>query len=138
MSHFIAVYGEGTTECRETPVAWLRRTAFDPLNKMVYLALECEDLYGITNGMGRRRFTEGQLASALEFLDAENDPDSLAALPNPGSKVMDSMARWLPDVTVRVGRGDRREGVAREIEFLERCIEHLRLYGLDDIDISFS
>ena len=138
MSHYIAVYRQGTTECLETQVACLRRSAFDPLNKIIYLAFDCEDCYSGTNGRGNRRFTESQLASALKFLVEENDPASLANLPQAGNPFRDWMAAELPDVTVTVGRGDPREGVAREIEFLERCIEHLRLNGLDDIDISFS
>ena len=111
MSHYIAVYSQGTTECLETQVALLCRSSSDPLNKMIYLALDCEDLYGMASGMGRRRFTEAQLVSALEFLEAENDPDSLADLPQAGDPVLDWLAAELPDMTIIVGRGDPREGV---------------------------
>lgn len=71
------IYGYQTTD-KETEIAYLSRSAFNPLNSKIYSALECEDCSGGVSGIGvEKEFNKYELLKALEYIgdNEELDPE---------------------------------------------------------------
>ena len=65
MGHDISGYRVEDTEQRDE-IAYLRRSAFNPLNATIYDALDCHEMNGGCSGIGYgRKFTLPELADAL-------------------------------------------------------------------------
>ena len=65
MGHDISGYRVDDTEQRDE-IAYLRRSASNPLNITIYNALDCHEMNGWCSGIGEeRKFTRPELAEAL-------------------------------------------------------------------------
>ena len=65
MGHDISGYRVEDTEQRHE-IAYLRRSAFNPLNVTIYNALDCHEMNGGCSGIGcERKFTQEELLKAL-------------------------------------------------------------------------
>ena len=77
MGHDISGYRVEDTEQRHE-IAYLRRSAFNPLNVTIYNALDCHEMNGGCSGIGcERKFTQEELLEALSRIPSggEYDPE---------------------------------------------------------------
>ena len=77
MGHDISGYRAEDTEQRHE-IAYLRRSAFNPLNVTIYNALDCHEMNGGCSGIGwERKFTQEELLEALSRIPSggEYDPE---------------------------------------------------------------
>ena len=65
MGHDISGYRVEDTQ-HKNEIAYLRRSAFNPLNVTIYNALDCHEMNGGCSGIGcERKFTQAELMDAL-------------------------------------------------------------------------
>ena len=65
MGHDISGYKVSDTK-QENEIAYLRRGAFNPLNKLIYDALDSPELYGGCSGFGdSKTFSKDQILNAM-------------------------------------------------------------------------
>ena len=73
MGHDISGYRVEDTEHRDE-IAYLRRSAFNPLKITIYNALDCHEMNGGCSGIGcERKFTQEELLKALSRIPDGNE-----------------------------------------------------------------
>jgi len=113
-----------TAKVGNTEIAYLRRGAFNPLNKVIYLSLGTLEAYGGVSGIGMTiNITQDQIDAAIEIL-TRSDVSSIER----ERTVFDGFIAgltgdWLPTTTDDVD-------VSPELEFLEACREFFDATGL--------
>ena len=118
-----------------THIAYLRRSAFDPLNAAIYIALGVMDetYNGCSGSQCTLGFSRKQVEHALEVLAAKSITD-IDRAPNAADLAAKALAE--SGLQVRVG-GACNGDVSPEIDFLKRCVKYMDDTGEADVGISF-
>ena len=118
---------------RAVEVAYLRRTAHDPLNQVLYLALGVMDeAYGGCSGNGSTlSITLSQLATAKRILLSKTF-EGMKREPNLADVLIKEMGYRLEPAT----KND--VSVECEIQFIEDCMGFMIYKDVDSIEISFA
>ena len=129
MGHDIYAFRQGD---EQEDFAYLRRSAGDPMNQAIYLALGVyDDAYCGCSGCGKTlSISRQQLETAVELLRKK----SFVGMTMPRNVVHDIADRLGFDAAIPVGDCD----AAREIDFLVKCLDYLTESGRDSLEINFS
>ena len=116
-------------------VAELRRSAGDPLNQVIYLALGVHDeAYAGCSGNGiSLQITAGQFRSAFKLLRKKRF-DGMARPQN----MADDILKLCADAGMAVVQSDNRDTSAdRELTFCEDCFSFCNRHGVDSLEVQF-
>jgi len=116
-------------------IAYLRRSASDPLNQVIYIALGVmEEAYSGCSGRGESiNFSLNQLETAKEILDKQ-DFSQLTRESNVVDYLLDAMKRLGAEII----QPEIKYNITQEKEFIDKCINHLKLTSKENITIVFS
>ncbi len=122
----------------EVQAAYLRRAAWNPLARVIYIALECTDLDAGCSGTGESRmFNREQIASAYNWIHQERHGDGFSELtdvPANFTKILNVMGAC--GAAVATG-GANTGDVTPELNFLNGCMSTMDNAGADEIEIQF-
>ena len=120
---------------RETEAAYLRRAAWNPLNQIIYMALDREQFNAGVSGCGASgRFNRQQLEAALRWLNDVKDSglENLTRRTNMMDELMVALTGQQGQKTVPAGAT-----IQDEINFVEDCLAYLDESGAKSIEIEF-
>jgi hypothetical protein len=134
MGHDTCAYAPGT----EDEVAYLRRGAFNPLNRVIYIVLDAEEFNAGASGnfaadpveIGLEQFEKAreQLLQPAQFADLEHERNSADALVELLGK---------NGFKVHVKRPEPSIDVRPELKFVEDCLAAMRKNGWNSITVEF-
>ena len=118
-------------------VAYLRRSAFDDANQVIYEVLGTTDLYRGCSGAGEWVPIDRDRFEQAEKLLNTQDFSGLKRQRNFADDLVDALQRMGATVVDNV-EGRQPVDVEREKEFVRRCLEYMRSQGIDTLHVLFS
>jgi len=121
-----------------TEAAYLRRSAFDPWNKALYVALGAEDAYAGCSGDGSiQEFDLEQINGALQHIGKLMESPPPKREPNMADGLEAVLTEHLGhEVTLASPKPDPNDNLEDELAFLFRCKRHCEKHG--SVSICFS
>lgn len=115
--------------------AYLRRSAGNPLNVIIYRALDCEDVYGGCSGTGETKtFTAQQISKAIDYV---------SKLHREGVGVLERSRNLADDVALMLAGKNKLPRIADggdvtpELNFLYAVADYMEKSGQKTVDIVF-
>lgn len=128
-----AAYGEAVN------VAYLRRSAFDAYNRLIYEALGAEPYYAGCSGNGDSAyFNLADVERAIDYVKQAAREAVPVRRPNEAdlvAKVLDEL--FAGEKNTETSRGGTIDNVADELGFLEKCRDYLRETGERTVEVYF-
>lgn len=118
-------------------IAYNRRSAGNPLNQVLYLALGVMDeAYAGCSGSGVNIYiSKEQFETGLEALEVK-DFFGMTQERNFADDIVEGLRQ--AGMKVIQGGTESSDDISQELSFIQKCIEHLNISGADGLDVSFS
>ena len=124
--------------CESVYCGQFRRSAFDANNKVLYLVLGAEDLYGGCSGVGESRtFTRAEISFALDSLPYVTADTKPQLDENLAFKLLDQIKEMLPEGANVTSGGTCDDDLDEERQFLQSILNWMRETGKSEVEIYF-